>query len=85
MYSYALRDIHFPQPVNVLDLGCGYGLFTKALKNHIPNQSFCLGIDKVQLNQDLFLGVVRQAGFQGDFLCESADIIKEFPDRFVVR
>jgi len=60
----------------ILDLGCGFGFFTEALKGRTARGSTILGIDKFQENRSRYMGACDKAGIPGSFVGDGIDHIK---------
>jgi ubiquinone/menaquinone biosynthesis C-methylase UbiE len=80
IYELALKNLHFRQPVKVLDIGCGYGRFTSALKQRVPAGSRCTGLDLLSENRRPFLETARHIDPHADFITGSADLIESMAD-----
>lgn len=80
VYRFAFEGLAFPRPVRVLDLGCGYGAFTAALKGIAPPGSRAVGIDWIESNRDLYLEAACAAGMEGRFVCGPAAAMAELHD-----
>jgi len=67
---------------NILDLGCGYGFFTEALKNRIASGACITGVDVIGgENKRMFLSTCAQSGYNAQFIEDSAHIICNIPDK----
>ena len=77
IYDRAIAECNLKKPMRILDLGCGYGRFTRALK--LSSNSICTGIDTAEKNRDAYLQSVTATGAKGEFILGSADVIQGFP------
>jgi ubiquinone/menaquinone biosynthesis C-methylase UbiE len=66
---------------DILDIGCGFGFFTEALKGRIHPDSLITGIDIIQDYEPLFLEVCKKAGFHGRFFSSGYSLLKNFPGK----
>jgi SAM-dependent methyltransferase len=81
-----VRDITFSgldlkKIKNVLDLGCGYGLFVEKLKHLLSPDAVITGLDLLEENRVPFLERVDKAGYSGRFIRGGADIIRDMEKR----
>jgi ubiquinone/menaquinone biosynthesis C-methylase UbiE len=74
----ALSNLNLEHVREVLDLGCGYGLFEEKLKNKLPENAFITGVDLISSNEKAFLKTIEEAGYKGKFINSAAHIIKSF-------
>ena len=65
--EFALKKINLKSAVQVVDLGCGFGFFTKALKSKISPNAHVTGIDCFSGYSIPFLKNCRESGFRGKF------------------
>lgn len=63
----ALANFSFENVKNILELGCGFGFFTRALKDKINSDVSILGIDRCPDYQRAYLNSCNMAGIQGNF------------------
>ena len=66
--EFALRNVNIKDATQVIDLGCGFGFFTMALKEKINNTAIVSGIDCFAEYREPYLSVCRKMGFTGRFL-----------------
>ena len=71
----ALSNLDISRAIKVLDLGCGYGLFEEKLKGRLAKEALITGVDIVDSNEEVFLKTVEEAGYKGEFIKASADVI----------
>ncbi len=77
IYQLALEHLTIESPIQILDLGCGFGSFSGSVSAIIPSNSKITGIDMLCSNQQSFLNQFSQSGIDGAFICESANAIRE--------
>jgi len=78
--AVALEGLDLSGCRNVLDLGCGYGLFVERLKGRIPLDASVCGLDMLENNRSAFLHTLETNGFTGMFIKGGADLIRTFAD-----
>ncbi len=81
IYREALVGIVQQRPINVLDIGCGYGRFTSNLSGVIDINSFCTGIDLLDNNRKPYLDTLKQSGFNGRFIHGAGELVTTFKSR----
>lgn len=74
----ALKGLDLSKALHVLELGCGYGSFTKNLTGLLDKNAEITGIDMVPENGRPFLSSIASMEYKGRFICDRADRIKEF-------
>ncbi len=77
----ALDDLDLTQCKNILDLGCGFGFFTEALKSRVHAQATVAGIDIVREYESPFLDTCRRARLKGLFLASNAHTVQKLKDQ----
>jgi ubiquinone/menaquinone biosynthesis C-methylase UbiE len=65
---------------NILDLGCGFGFFSEALKGKVHPKAEILGLDVIEAYEPSFLEACKKAGIKGRFAASGVSFIKDFPD-----
>ena len=67
----------------ILDLGCGFGFFTEALRGRVHPDACVKGVDIIEDYGPLYLGACRRAGLRGAFFHPDAGvhIIREYDAR----
>ena len=80
IYRLSLKGIRFDTPLNVLDLGCGWGAFSSALKGRLAPGSRCTGIDWVEGNREPYLENASGPGVTAAFMPGPASRVDEFGD-----
>jgi SAM-dependent methyltransferase len=76
----ALEGLNLSRMTHVLELGCGYGAFTKGLVGALGHGAEIIGIDMVPENGPLFLSTVASMGYRGKFVHDRADLIYTMGD-----
>ncbi len=77
----ALQDLDISACRNILDLGCGFGFFTEALKDKVHPDAFITGVDAIGKYEPLFLKTCAEAGIEGKFISSDASLIEKFKDK----
>lgn len=77
----ALSGIDLTWVSNVLDLGCGYGLFEEKLGDRLAPDASITGIDIVESNEAPFLKTITNSGYSGTFIRDGADYIRSIDSR----
>ena len=75
----ALTDLNFSGCDHVMDIGCGFGFFTFALKNRIPPNADITGIDLCGDNRRSFLSVCHDLNSRGTFIEDKIERLHDFP------
>lgn len=75
----ALDGLQFKNAKTVLDLGCGFGFFTRSLKDSVNSKAQILGIDQCADYKEAYLKSCEIAGLKGDFKAAKAESIKDTP------
>jgi SAM-dependent methyltransferase len=76
--EFALQNLKFKNAISVIDLGCGFGFFTQALKGRISLQSVVTGIDCFTEYRKPYLTLCRELGFKGRFYDSGVDALSGF-------
>lgn len=77
--AFALNDLTLQSGNNILDLGCGFGFFTRSLKGKIPINATVLGIDRIPEYRSLFLETCGDIGIKGEFDGSGIDSVQSLP------
>ena len=77
----ALKKLDLTLFRNILDLGCGFGFFTEALKGLVHAEARVTGIDIVREYEPLYLDTCRRAGLKGSFQAMGVSSLKKHPQR----
>lgn len=75
----ALNGLQLQDAKTILDLGCGFGFFTRSIKGRINQKAKILGIDKCSNYNDPYLKSCDIAGLDGDFIGAGADYLEDLP------
>jgi SAM-dependent methyltransferase len=78
--TIALNGLDLSHALHVLELGCGYGSFTKNLVGRIGHGAEIIGVDMVPENGPIFLSTVEAMGYRGNFINDSAELIRHMGD-----
>ena len=81
--SMALEKVDFSNVLNILDLGCGYGYFTRGLKGKVHSNTIITGIDCHARNKQLYLNACSETGIQGNFISEGISYIKSIDSKSI--
>jgi SAM-dependent methyltransferase len=76
--EFALRNLTIDNASQVIDLGCGFGFFTGALKSRIKRQAVVSGIDCFEEYRQPYLQLCHNSGFQGKFFSTGMDALSTF-------
>lgn len=76
--SIALEKVDFANVRSILDLGCGFGHFTRGLKNKVNSEAVITGIDCHSKYEQLYLQACADTGIKGSFNSEGISVIKSF-------
>ena len=79
----ALDGLNVKWCKNILELGCGFGFFTEALKGKVHPDAVVTGVDIIRDYEPLFLEACKRAGIKGDFTSSGASVVKDLKDRSV--
>ena len=74
----ALNGLDLTQAKNILDLGCGFGFFTKALHGRVHPEAKITGIDCHPQYETLYLNACNEVGINGKFDSAGVSIINQF-------
>lgn len=77
--SIALEGLQFQDCKTALDIGCGFGYFTRALKDRINPECKILGIDLCPENEASYLESTRIANLKGEFSGTDEKVILAIP------
>ncbi len=76
--NIALEDVDFSNVHNILDLGCGFGYFTRGLKDKIHPDTIIKGIDCHSKYKQLYLQACSDTGIHGSFISDGISAINTF-------
>ncbi|MCD4731333.1 MAG: methyltransferase domain-containing protein, partial [Bacteroidales bacterium] len=81
--SLALKGVNFTNVRKILDLGCGFGYFTRGLKGKVHPDAVITGIDCHSRYKQLYLDACSDIGIQGNFMSEGISVINSFKPKSV--
>jgi len=76
----ALEDITFNDVKSILDIGCGFGFFTKALSGKVSSEVRITGIDRYEKNKPHYLKACEKSGIKGNFNSNGISVIRTYDD-----
>lgn len=79
----ALDNICFTDVNKIIDLGCGFGFFTRGLKGKVKRSVDIVGIDRHSKCKDFYLDSCEYAGLKGQFLSNGIEEIESITDNSV--
>ncbi|MCD4746925.1 MAG: class I SAM-dependent methyltransferase [Bacteroidales bacterium] len=74
----ALKNLNLLSSKNILDLGCGFGFFTRALKNKVCPDATITGLDCFKEYKNKFLNSCTESGFKGKFNSSGISALNKF-------
>lgn len=77
--NVALEGLQLQDCKTALDIGCGFGFFTRALKDRLNPDCKILGIDLCPKNKSAYLESSKMAGLDGEFLGSDEKVILTMP------
>ena len=75
----ALNGLNFRSCRHILDLGCAFGFFSRALEGKVPHHAKVTGIDAWADYQDQFMQSAQQAGSDSEFHAVDINLLDTFP------
>lgn len=75
--SQALDGLDLSEAKNILDLGCGYGFFTEALKGRVHPEARVTGIDRFPEYEWFYFQSCDKAGIRADFRSDGIKAIEK--------
>jgi len=79
--EFALVGLPLKSCKAILDLGCGFGFFTRSLKGKINRKAKILGIDRIPDYRSLFLETCNSVSLTGDFKGTGVSSILTIPSK----
>jgi ubiquinone/menaquinone biosynthesis C-methylase UbiE len=76
----ALDGIDLMESKSILDIGCGFGFFTEALKDRVHHDAKVTGIDRYPEYEWFFFQSCEKAGIKADFRSNGIELIRELDD-----
>jgi len=80
--SIVYAGLSYSNPINVADIGCGYGRCINHLADIVPKNSEYVGIDPLENNREIFINMTNVTGYNGKYLLGEAVRIYEYPDEY---
>lgn len=80
--SVALEGLDFNGDKTILDLGCGFGFFTRSLKGRVSKNSNIMGVDRCAGYDKAFYHSCSIAGVKGNFKGIGAEYLHDIPTNF---
>lgn len=77
----ALHGLDLTESKNILDLGCGFGFFTKGLKGRLHPEAKITGIDRFPEYEWFYFQSCEKAGLKADFRSNGIRSIEKLPER----
>jgi ubiquinone/menaquinone biosynthesis C-methylase UbiE len=75
--AFANLDLQYCR--RILDLGCGFGFFSEALRGKVSPAAHLTGLDMIPAYEPLFLEVCKRIGVQGRFLAAPISYVHSLP------
>ncbi|MDZ7742838.1 MAG: class I SAM-dependent methyltransferase [Bacteroidota bacterium] len=75
----ALNNLELKHAGSILDLGCGFGFFTRALQGRVGCDAAITGIDRYPEYEQLYLESCKTAGLKGNFRGSGISALSEIP------
>jgi len=76
----ALANLDLQHCRRILDLGCGFGFFSEALRNKVSTTAHVTGLDMIPAYEPLFLEVCKRVGVEGRFLAAPVSHVHILPE-----
>lgn len=77
----ALNGLDLTRCRNILDIGCGFGFFTEALKGRVHPLATVTGLDLIPGNEKPFLETCGRSGLKGFFSAQGTAPLRTFRGR----
>ncbi len=78
--NIALNELKLSESRSILDLGCGFGFFTEALKGRVHPDATITGIDRYPEYEWFYFQSCEKAGIKADFRSNGIQLLKELDD-----
>ncbi|MBN1339619.1 MAG: class I SAM-dependent methyltransferase [Bacteroidales bacterium] len=75
--EFALENLDLSHAKRILDLGCGFGFFTRGLKGKVHPEAEICGIELHSRYRDIYLEACGESGIRGEFISGGVQKIKE--------
>ncbi|MCD6154075.1 MAG: class I SAM-dependent methyltransferase [Syntrophobacterales bacterium] len=79
----ALKGLNLEWCRNIVELGCGFGFFTEALKGKVHPEAVVTGVDVISDYKSPFLEACKKAGVKGVFTSSGASVVKDLEEKSV--
>ncbi|MBU2651082.1 MAG: class I SAM-dependent methyltransferase [Bacteroidetes bacterium] len=76
----AVNDLELGEVRHILDLGCGFGFFSKVLAERVHPNAQITGIDLYPGYEKCFLQISRTSGRKCRFICGDGSVIRKLKD-----
>ena len=76
----ALNGLDLSGSKSILDLGCGFGFFTEALKDRVHPEAKISGVDRYPEYEWFYFQSCEKAGIKADFLSNGIKVIEQMDD-----
>lgn len=77
----AFHGVDLSQARDILDLGCGFGFFSGALKNKVHPEAKVTGIDRFPEYEWFYFQSCEKAGIKADFRSNGIDLINKLENK----
>jgi len=74
---FALNGLDISKCQNILDLGCGYGFFTEALRGKVHPKVKVTGVDRFTEYEKFFSQSAEKAGVSSNFLYKGISVLEK--------
>lgn len=74
----ALKGLDFTGFTKILDIGCGFGFFTRGLAGRLSWEAEVTGIDLHEKYRKYYLASAEKAGITGKFISKGISVINDF-------
>ncbi len=74
---FALNGLDLSKYKNILDLGCGYGFFTEALRGKVHPEATVIGVDRFSEYEKFFCQSAERANIHANFLSTGVSAIEK--------
>lgn len=76
----ALKGLDFTGFTKILDIGCGFGFFTRGLAGRLRRDAEVTGIDLHEKYRKYYLASAEKAGIKGKFISKGISVINDFSE-----
>jgi SAM-dependent methyltransferase len=78
--GHALNKVDLSGARSILDLGCGFGFFTEALKDRVHPEAKITGVDRFPEYEWFYFQSCETAGIKANFLNDGIKVIEKIED-----